>query len=812
MANQSRTSLLSFNAGEWTPKLEGRVDLPKYKASCRTLENAFAEVYGIVTRRPGMRYVANAFYDGSGSTRFVEFVYSSAISYVLSFYKDNVGFFKDGAQITLSTSDVSGWLTATAYSKYNYVSQGGLVYRCLVAHTSGTFATDLANGKWVQDNVYYVETGYTDGQVAELSFQQINDVLEIAHSDTPVKVLSRLGDKSWTFASKTFTTPPLRDENLTTTTIAPSATTGSITLTASASLFNSGHVGSYWQIGYSRPSSYVEIALTGNGTSSTIEILGTWDFETHGTWQADVAVERSYDGSTWERVKVVSSRSPESNYISDGQQTTKQATYRLKVENWSSGSGRALLTRPDSYVYGLAQITGYTSPTVVNATVVEDFFSTSASVIWREGAWSAYRGYPSALCLYEGRMFYAGSGTQSLTVWGSSVDGFNDFEYGSNDSDAFSFTLASNRQNAIQWMVGHNKLCIGTSGDEWTVSGGQGEEAITATNVRAIKQTSFGSDKIQARVCGDVVLFVQRGGKRIREFLYSFEKDGYIANDATRFADHITGSYKFKQITFMQTPFPCMWAVTTDNRLVSMMYDRAEDVNSWSVHTTQTAVYSVAILPGVNGNDEVWVACDRNAAGLTIRTAERMIFDPIEAKEDMVFVDSAISKTGPATTFSGLTNLAGQSVDVLADGAPIGGLTVSALGVLTLPKAATKVKVGLSYTSVLMPQRIDVDGVLGPSQGMTRRIREIVVRFNESLGLTYGDGKEKDANGNIIWRDLPFRDRNDPMDESPALFTGDKRLLWPGEYEYEGDLILKQRQPLPWQIVALIVKYEVTGR
>jgi hypothetical protein len=41
------------------------------------------------------------------------------------------------------------WATATAYTTNDYVSYEGSLYRCLVAHTSGTFATDLAAEKWV---------------------------------------------------------------------------------------------------------------------------------------------------------------------------------------------------------------------------------------------------------------------------------------------------------------------------------------------------------------------------------------------------------------------------------------------------------------------------------------------------------------------------------------------------------------------------------------------------------------------------------------------------------------------------------------
>jgi hypothetical protein len=41
------------------------------------------------------------------------------------------------------------WVTATSYAVNDLVWSGGLGYRCLVAHTSGTFATDLAAARWV---------------------------------------------------------------------------------------------------------------------------------------------------------------------------------------------------------------------------------------------------------------------------------------------------------------------------------------------------------------------------------------------------------------------------------------------------------------------------------------------------------------------------------------------------------------------------------------------------------------------------------------------------------------------------------------
>lgn len=40
------------------------------------------------------------------------------------------------------------WLTSTAYSVNDCVNNGGSSYVCIIAHTSGTFATDLSAGKW----------------------------------------------------------------------------------------------------------------------------------------------------------------------------------------------------------------------------------------------------------------------------------------------------------------------------------------------------------------------------------------------------------------------------------------------------------------------------------------------------------------------------------------------------------------------------------------------------------------------------------------------------------------------------------------
>jgi hypothetical protein len=67
-------------------------------------------------------------------------------------YYENLFFsqYPNGLNATYARpSGGSAWVTSTAYTVGAVVTQGGVTYMCATAHTSGTFATDLAAAKWV---------------------------------------------------------------------------------------------------------------------------------------------------------------------------------------------------------------------------------------------------------------------------------------------------------------------------------------------------------------------------------------------------------------------------------------------------------------------------------------------------------------------------------------------------------------------------------------------------------------------------------------------------------------------------------------
>jgi len=62
---------------------------------------------------------------------------------------DKVEAYTNGAWGSIG-GGIANWATATAYSVDDVVIQSSKIYQCLIAHTSGTFATDLAAVDWVE--------------------------------------------------------------------------------------------------------------------------------------------------------------------------------------------------------------------------------------------------------------------------------------------------------------------------------------------------------------------------------------------------------------------------------------------------------------------------------------------------------------------------------------------------------------------------------------------------------------------------------------------------------------------------------------
>ena len=81
---RSAPSLSSFVAGEISPRLEGRVELEKYRQGAAELLNMVVHPHGGASRRPGTEFIGEI-KSSSVKGRLVPFQFKTTDTYVLEF-------------------------------------------------------------------------------------------------------------------------------------------------------------------------------------------------------------------------------------------------------------------------------------------------------------------------------------------------------------------------------------------------------------------------------------------------------------------------------------------------------------------------------------------------------------------------------------------------------------------------------------------------------------------------------------------------------------------------------------------------------
>ncbi|MFV4751678.1 hypothetical protein ACNJPG_03220 [Escherichia coli] len=186
----------SFAGGEIGPSLYGRIDMAKYQVALRKCDNFIVRQYGGVENRPGTRFVGAAKYPNR-KCRLIPFQFSTVQTYALEFGHQYMRVIKDGA-LVLNSSNV----------------------------------------------IYEIATPYTEADLFRIKFTQSADVLTLVHPAYPPKELRRYAHDNWQLVDVVTKNGPFEDINIDeSVTVYASASTGTITLTASASIFGAEQVG-----------------------------------------------------------------------------------------------------------------------------------------------------------------------------------------------------------------------------------------------------------------------------------------------------------------------------------------------------------------------------------------------------------------------------------------------------------------------------------------------------------------------------------------------------------------------------------------
>jgi hypothetical protein len=412
--------------------------------------------------------------------------------------------------------------------------------------------------------------------------------------------------------------------------------------------------------------------------------------------------------------------------------------------------------------------------------------------------------YPSVVTFFEQRLVYGGTNNNPQTLWFSKNGDYNNFTAGTGADDALIYTIASNQVNAIRYLSATRVLTIGTSGGEYVLTA-TSDGPITPTTTLIRKYSNYGSAAIEPVQVADLTLFVQRGGRKVREFRYvgDINVSAYQAPDITIVAEHITAG-GLTAFAYQQEPDGVIWAVRADGTLIGVTYRREEEVVAWHKHVIggefdggQAIVESIAALPSDTGEDELYMIVKRTINGATKRYVELMApFNFGGVTTGAFFVDGGLRYSGTAVgSLKGLYHLEGETVTILANGATHPDRDVADGGV-ALAFSSTTAAIGYNYTSSMQTMRIESGSADGTSQGKPKRIHAVTLRLLETVGIEVGNSSSE--NDRVF-----FRDSSMAMDQAVPLFTGDKDIEFPGGYDEDDRLFIRQTQPLPMSVLAL---------
>jgi len=850
-----KTLLRSFAGGEIAPELFGRVDLTKNQTGLALMKNFIALPHGPAANRPGTKYILKTKYSDKAS-RLLPFNFNTQQTYWLEFGDLYVRFHTQGAtllstaeEITDVTQDMVGQVTYTGGNpedgQWVFITGTGIpeldnryvIVDQVDIELKRFEMIDLCTGEYVNTTnydftafapggtfapVYEITTPYLEADLFDLHYAQSNDVLTITHPSYPVQELRRTSPIEWQLVAPTF------EPSLDAPSPAPTLTrtgTGSTMYQYKVTALTDDEEESFAS----------QVALTPSITNGTITGITNANpgvitvTPNHGltvgypVWITGVngmnIPAGEYTVNTLPAVNtltVLDSTGNPLNTTSLGTWTSGGTVTLAGIPNTLTTAGNfntvKWTTAPGASQYNIYKnsngIYGYIGR-AQGLTFKDDNITADVAKTPPEGEspFAAVGDYPSAVSYYDGRKWFAGTDNSPQEFWASRSGTENNMQYSrpQRSDDAINYVIAAREANAIKHIVPMSDLLLLTAGGEWRIES-QGSDVLTFASVSPRPQAYVGATNIQPVTTKVAALYVQNGGARIMSIEYDDNKGGYVPQDKSVMAPHLFDyRYSIVDMAYARAPLPVLWAIRNDGVLLGMTYLPEHDVYAWHQHHTDGLFESVAVAPSGSIGDDAYFIVKRTINGQVVRFVEKMDNRQFANLEDAYFVDAGLTYDGaPATTIRGLCHLNGATVSILADGCVVAPQVVTN-GTITLPTAASVVQIGLPYVCDLqtLPLALEARGVEAAAHGSRKAISKVHVRLARSSGVFAGPTFD-------MLTELKQR-TNEPLGTPPRLIDTIKELPVLGSWSDEGQLCVRQANPLPCMVSAIVIEVAAGG-
>ena len=563
--NKLRQLKTSFASGELDPLMSMRSDTTAYTNGAKRLRNMNILPQGGCERRAGTKLLTAL----SGNARLVAFDFDDNEQYIVAF----------------------GHTRADIY----YLE-------------TDTVVASLTSCPWTTTNIF------------ELNISQSGDTMIVCHPTMATQVLARTSLTAFNTSNFAFDGD---DENVfqpyykfaaAGSTLAVNGISGSKTVTSSVDHFTANHVNTYLKI------NKTSLKITGvtNATTATATIFGTLDKE---------LIENALTSSNGSKVMTV--EDPLHGFVDGATVTITGANSIAGIAASEINTSHSItVNNADQYQITVGGSANATATTAGGGPLIKVSAANGTNTEWKEQSFSAERGYPASTTFHDGRLWFGGSRSQPDWLWSSKVNYYFNFDTGEGEDDeSIQSSIGMDRVADIRHLISNRHLQVFTANAEFYCP--QGETTVlTPENFNIRRQTTFGSNFVNAKAFDGGTIFVQKSGRTIRELLFTDTELAYSANSLSLLSTHLIQTPIDLGIFGGSTSRPEQYAlfVNTDGTIANFHSVRTEKLAGWTQweSTLQNATCTIVLTDYANiavGSKVVLYKNDGTSVTFTSNTA-----------------------------------------------------------------------------------------------------------------------------------------------------------------------------------------------
>lgn len=776
-----------FRSGELDPDTSMRVDSQVYRSGARSLKNCLIHNTGSASRRPGTTQLNTL----SKRSRLLEYTFDENERYVMAFQNGQLEIFDEIGNMvdSFTEPDAEGavhqgeWTDNTIYLKHETVSLNGYSFLSTLEHTS-TPATEPGIGAdWETVWSMIGVCPWDESSMWTLTIKAFANTVFICNATFRTKVLIRTSLDSFEMEDYSFNQstsgenifqPYYKFEPFEVTLQTDSYVKGPVNVVSSDPIFNASWIGDTIRIHGK------EIDVVGFTDAHTI--FG--DNVEDRTIDLDPEPFRTIEGSGLVEVTFANHglKTGDSIVLADSTSVASITAAQL--------NGTHVITYKDEDVFHIT--------TGGSATISADGGGPSVTIqsnaptrIWDEQVYSTRRGWPQAVELHGNRLWFGGSTELPDGMFGSVIGGYFNFDAGDgDDTDSPQFTVASSVFAKIRHIVSANNLLAFSEQTEFAVEQREGTP-ITPSNASIRSQTKYGATYwVHPKFFDGAVLFGQRNGQTIREYIYDFSTDSYISNDISAVANHLLDApYDFDTIIGTATrPEQYAIFVNFDGTIAVYHSIRQEKLQAWSRWETVKGYFDSVCTLG----NKAFVSCYREID-------DQFHLERVELDDDRITVDYSLNLNvvdPPTDTFDIGTDYDGETVKVLSNGKYLGEFLIGPDGILYLDEVVDNIAIGFDYGVEIIPNPPDKEMTDGAWTGSRRRINAVIAHFRNCRSASIND------NPVIAIR------YGDDFSEGTSEYDGKVKTFMFG-YDRDPTIKITQEEPVRMTVLGLVM--EVTS-